>query len=77
MASAMSMLQEHALPVVLALLVASGALLKHAWFPAYPLHRIFYPPLGLEQREKVREARDRHRQRHCKRQPGADVHPAK
>ncbi|MBT9235779.1 hypothetical protein KKQ11_07985 [Pseudomonas sp. MG-2] len=42
-----------------ALLVASGALLKHAWFPAYPLHRIYYPPLGLEQREKVRKARDR------------------
>ena len=60
MASTMTALQDYALPVALVLMVASGALLKHAWFPAYALHWIYYPPLDLEQREKVRKARDRH-----------------
>ena len=55
----MNALQDHALPVALALLVASGALLKYAWFPANALHWIYYPPLDLEQREKVRKAGDR------------------
>lgn len=41
-------------------LFASGVLLKHAWFPAYAQHWIYYPPLGLEQGEKVRKACDRH-----------------
>lgn len=60
MASAMNALHDYALPIALVLMVSSGALLKHAWFPAYALHWIYYPPLDLEQREKVRKARDRH-----------------
>jgi len=56
MVSAMNALHDYALPVALVLMVASGALLKHAWFPAYALHWICYPPLDLEQREGTQGA---------------------
>ncbi|MFG0410036.1 hypothetical protein [Pseudomonas sp. FYR_11] len=58
-ASAMAALQDHVAPVVLAVLAGGLLLLKRVWFPSYTTHWIYYPPLDLELREKVRKARDR------------------
>lgn len=56
--SVIGALQGHIALVAMAIVVGSFVLLKHAWFPAYRTHWIFYPPLELALREKGRKVRD-------------------